>query len=155
MALFFKKKGLELPPAPQRPVLQTEPKHISYLELPPPSPTQSSAAIREAQPEKMPEFPPMPREDIPPAVPPLAFKSQERAMMPSAGRRDLFVDVSEYSKVMDELEKIKSLIAKGQDTLNDLMSMKSEEDSQLDRWKNTLEEMERKLLFVDKTLFER
>lgn len=157
MALFFKKHGPELPPAPQRPVIQTEPKHISYLELPPPSPTQGAAAI-EAQPEKMPEFPPLPREDIPPSVPPLTFKSDilpARPAMMQQQRRDLFVDVAQYSSVLDELDKLKTIIAKGQDTMNEIMSMKSEEDAELDRWRNVLEDMERKLLWVDKTLFER
>ncbi len=157
MALFFKKKVLELPPAPQRPVLQTEPKHISYLELPPPSPTQQSAAKFEAQQGNMPEFPPLPKEEIPPSVPPLAFKSQERPSMvlQTTQRKDLFVDVSEYTSVLDELDKIKSTIAKGQDSLNDLMSMKSEEDSEFEKWRNVLEDMERKLLSIDKTIFER
>jgi hypothetical protein len=162
MALFFK-KGLELPPAPQRPVMLAEPKHTNYLELPPPSQSVAKPETMESQTQpisnKMPEFPPMPRESIPSSIPHLALRAPaERSsimMMHPSARKDVFVDVSQYSTVLGELDKLKSVISKGQSTLNGLMSMKSEEDAEFERWRNVLEDMERKLLFIDKTLFEK
>lgn len=163
MALFFKNKELELPPVPQRSG-QVEPKHTSYLELPPPVSTQTMApkameSQPQAVPKKMPEFPPIPKEDVPRALPALALRApaeRPSIMMthPSA-RKDVFVDVSQYSTVLDELDKLKSAIIKGQNTLNEVMGMKSEEDAEFEKWRNVLEDMERKLLFIDKTLFDK
>lgn len=65
----------------------------------------------------------------------------------------VFVKINEYNEVLevidlliDKLEKAKGIMAK----INEL---KNEEDTELELWQAELEEIEKKLSFVDKSLF--
>ncbi len=66
----------------------------------------------------------------------------------------LFVKIEEYKDVLDVVNMIKSKIADAKRTLGKINELKNEEDTELESWRNTLEEMERKVEFVDKALFE-
>ncbi len=66
----------------------------------------------------------------------------------------VFVRVDEYKDVLDVMNLIKSKIGEARETLAKLNDLKNEEDAELELWHTSLEEIERKVDFVDKTLFE-
>ena len=66
----------------------------------------------------------------------------------------LFVKIEEYKDVLDVVNMIKSKIADAKRTLGKINELKNEEDAELESWRSTLEDMERKVEFVDKALFE-
>ena len=66
----------------------------------------------------------------------------------------VFVRIEEYKDVLDIINMIKSKIEDAKETLGKINGLKNEEDAELELWHTGLEEVERKIMFVDKTLFE-
>lgn len=66
----------------------------------------------------------------------------------------VYVRIDEYKDVLDVMNLIKSKIAEAKETLAKLNDLKNEEDAELDLWHTSLEEVERKVDFADKALFE-
>lgn len=68
--------------------------------------------------------------------------------------RPIYVEVDDYRRVLDYVGEIKNNIKTSENTLNDLETLRGKKDKEFEHWRNALEDVERKLLFVDKTLFE-
>lgn len=66
----------------------------------------------------------------------------------------VFVKIDEYKTVLDLMNLIKGKLAQAKETLVKINELKNEEDAELELWRNSLDEIERKVEFVDKTLFE-
>lgn len=66
----------------------------------------------------------------------------------------VFVKIEEYNEVLDVMNMIKAKLRDAKETLGKLNELKNAEDSEVELWKTNLEEIERKVDFVDKTLFE-
>lgn len=66
----------------------------------------------------------------------------------------VFVKIDEYKDVLDVMNMIKNKIEEAEDTLNKINELKNEEDAELELWRTGLEEVKRKVEFVDKALFE-
>jgi len=66
----------------------------------------------------------------------------------------VFVKVDEYKNVLNVMNMIKSKLNDARSTLAKINDLKNEEDAELELWHTGLEEVERKVDFVDKTLFE-
>jgi hypothetical protein len=66
----------------------------------------------------------------------------------------VFVRIEEYKDVLDIMNMIKNKIEEAKETLGKINELKNEEDAELELWHTGLEEVERKTMFVDKTLFE-
>jgi hypothetical protein len=66
----------------------------------------------------------------------------------------VYVRIEEYKDVLDVMNLIKSKIAEAKETLAKLNDLKNDEDAELDLWHTSLEEVERKVDFADKALFE-
>ncbi len=66
----------------------------------------------------------------------------------------IFVKIEEYKDVLDVINMVKAKIDEAKRTLGKINELKNEEDAELELWHSTLEEMERKVDFVDKALFE-
>jgi hypothetical protein len=77
--------------------------------------------------------------------------------MPEEFERDgmpVFVRIEEYKDVLDIMNMIRNKIEDAKETLGKINELKNEEDAELELWHTGLEEVERKVMFVDKTLFE-
>lgn len=72
----------------------------------------------------------------------------ERKEMP------VYVKVDDYKDVLDIIELIKEKIDESKGVLQKINDLKNAEDTELDIWNTEIEEVERKIAFVDKTLFE-
>lgn len=66
----------------------------------------------------------------------------------------VFVRIEEYRDVLDIVNMIKNKIEEAKESLGKINELKNEEDAELELWHTGIEEIERKITFVDKTLFE-
>lgn len=70
------------------------------------------------------------------------------------GEMPVFVKIDEYKDILDVMHMIKNKIEDAKETLGKINELKNEEDAELELWHTGLEEVERKIEFVDKALFE-
>lgn len=70
------------------------------------------------------------------------------------GKASVFVKVDNYKDVLGVLEIIKDKLEQAKRTLDDINELKNEEDSELELWKGTLDELEAKIANIDHALFE-
>lgn len=66
----------------------------------------------------------------------------------------VFVKIEDYKDVLDVVNIIKNKIDDARKTLEKVNELKNEEDTELEIWQNSLNEIERKVDYIDKTLFE-
>lgn len=66
----------------------------------------------------------------------------------------VFVRIEEYKEVLDIMNMVKNKIDQAKEILGRINELKNEEDAELELWRSGIEEVERKIMFVDKTLFE-
>ncbi len=66
----------------------------------------------------------------------------------------IFVKIDEYKDILNVMNMVKSKLNDARATLAKINDLKNEEDAELELWHTGLEEVERKVDFVDKTLFE-
>jgi len=66
----------------------------------------------------------------------------------------VFVKVDDYKDVLDVISLIKDKLEQARKTLGDINELKKEEDSELDLWTSTLDELEEKMHNIDGFLFE-
>jgi hypothetical protein len=65
----------------------------------------------------------------------------------------IFVKIDEYKDILDTINMIKTKIREAKETLDEIHEIKTKEDNEIDQWKMNIEEVERRMLFIDKTLF--
>ena len=66
----------------------------------------------------------------------------------------VFVRIDDYKNIIEVLDLLKSKLAEARETLDKITELKKKEDEELDRWNQELDEVERKVEFIDNTLFE-
>jgi hypothetical protein len=66
----------------------------------------------------------------------------------------VFVRIDEYQDVLDVMNMIKNKLEDAKETLSKINELKNEEDAELELWRTGVEELERKMAFIDKALFE-
>ncbi len=66
----------------------------------------------------------------------------------------IFVRIDEYRDVLDVMNMIKNKLEEAKETLGKINELNNEEDAELELWHTGIEEIERKMAFVDKALFE-
>ena len=66
----------------------------------------------------------------------------------------VFVKVDEYKDILDILNLVKDKLNEARTTLNKINKLKNEEDNELNLWRSELDEIEKRIGFIDNTLFE-
>lgn len=66
----------------------------------------------------------------------------------------VFVKVDDYKEILDVLEMIRTRVSEIRQVLNNLKSLRNEEDSELAVWNNAINEIEKKVEGIDKIMFE-
>ncbi|MBL7054882.1 hypothetical protein ISS05_03940 [Candidatus Woesearchaeota archaeon] len=61
------------------------------------------------------------------------------------GEAQVFVKIEDYKDVLDVLDLIKGKVEQAKKTLSNINQIKREEDSELDSWNSTLDELEQKV----------
>lgn len=65
----------------------------------------------------------------------------------------VFVKVEEYKEILDVLDMIKGRVKEIRDVLGSINSLRHEEDAEIATWNNAVNEIERKIDSIDKTMF--
>lgn len=65
----------------------------------------------------------------------------------------IFVEVQHYKALMDEISTVKNRLKESADVLQKVADLKESQEADFEKWHNTLQDIQRKLIFVDKTLF--
>lgn len=133
--LFPEIPNLELP--------ELEPPKEFKLELP--------QAEEEKAPEHLPELEEISlEEEIPEELPEL--ETAEYA--PKEKRMPLFINVNIYSEMIGQLNTARAKLNEYASAAARVVEIRSEKDAAMEKWRNALEDIERKLLAVDRILFE-
>ena len=66
----------------------------------------------------------------------------------------VFVRIDEYRDVLEVMGLIKNKLSEARETLGKINELKNEEDSELELWNTSLEEIEKKAEFIDRSLFQ-
>ena len=68
--------------------------------------------------------------------------------------KNVFVKVDEYNDILDIIALINEKVREARTILGKIDDLKNQEDLELDAWKSSLDDVERKLKYIDQTLFE-
>ena len=66
----------------------------------------------------------------------------------------VFVKVDSYKEIIDVLGMIKDKVKEIHETLGSIESLKHEEDAEIEAWRRTVNEIEKKIEGIDKMMFE-
>lgn len=70
------------------------------------------------------------------------------------GEAPVFVKIEDYKDILDILELIKDRLSEAKKTLADINEMKNDEDAELEMWGSTLNDIEKKIESINRSLFE-
>lgn len=65
----------------------------------------------------------------------------------------VFIKIEEYKDVLDILELSKTKIKEARDILEKINKLKNAEDTELDDWHSSINDIEKRITFINKTLF--
>ncbi len=68
--------------------------------------------------------------------------------------RAIFVKLSEYKDILELMHALKDKLDQAKSTLEKIKSLKTEEDTELELWQNSIGEIDRKIDYIDRALFE-
>ncbi len=66
----------------------------------------------------------------------------------------VFIKVDEYKDIVDMIELTQEKVKEARALLEKVNELKAEEDAELEAWSNNLNAIDKKLDFVDRSLFE-
>ena len=66
----------------------------------------------------------------------------------------IFVRIEEYKDVLDVINMVRNKLKEARETLNRINSLKNEEDLELEKWEQGLDQVERRMEYIDKVMFE-
>lgn len=69
-------------------------------------------------------------------------------------RADIFIKIDEYREVLDVLELLQHKIKQARAILRKINELKNLEDSEIEEWGSSLDEIERKVSDIDRSLLE-
>ena len=68
-------------------------------------------------------------------------------------KKPIFVDLENYRELMKEMTIIGSTLKEGADSLARVADFKEDENKEFKKWEASLKDIQRKLIYADKTLF--
>lgn len=68
-------------------------------------------------------------------------------------KKPIFVEIELYKDMVEEIGIVKNILKENSDTLIRVEEFNKDEDKSLNAWQKTLVDIQRKLIYVDKTLF--
>jgi hypothetical protein len=166
MGLFSRKKKqkeMDVPPPPPEEgetiEAPMEEPGQELPELPPLEAEKEETHIESDLPEikppaekgKMPEFPEIPEEE-PEELPVLEEEHPAEEEAP-AEEGPKFMNVSSFGEIMAEADSIKQSLKEVDMSVKALDELKKQEEAEFQRWRSQLEDVEKKLSYVDKVIF--
>jgi len=120
------------------------------LDLPELEPAEKEMPKEEA-PFNLPEIEEM---EIPKEIPDEIPEMETPGFAPMAKKSPLFINVDTYSEMTDQLNTTRAKLNEYASAAARVMEIRMRKDSLMEKWRTSLEDAERKLLAVDKILFE-
>jgi len=68
-------------------------------------------------------------------------------------KNQMFIKIDEYKELLDLIDVFKTKLAETKSNLNQINSIREEEENELKSWRENLKEIESKLISIDKNLF--
>ncbi|MFT4343240.1 MAG: hypothetical protein ACMXYE_00670 [Candidatus Woesearchaeota archaeon] len=69
-------------------------------------------------------------------------------------RKALYVKVDDYKDIIDIMTLIRKKLQDAKSILDTINNLKNEEDAEISNWNTNVDEIERKMDYLDKTLFD-
>lgn len=69
-------------------------------------------------------------------------------------KRPIFVKIDDYKDIIDIVTLLRKKIKDSRGILNSINNLKNEEDSEIEQWNSNLEEIEKKIDFINRSLFD-
>jgi peptidoglycan hydrolase CwlO-like protein len=69
-------------------------------------------------------------------------------------RKPLYVKIEDYKDIVDIMTLIRKKIQDAKGILNSINNLKNEEDVEIEQWNMNIEEINKKIDFLDRTLFD-
>lgn len=66
----------------------------------------------------------------------------------------IFVKIDNYKEVLEDINTIKMKLVEAKKLLGEIEELKNEETSEINLWRQSLDEADAKMEYIDKTLFE-
>lgn len=66
----------------------------------------------------------------------------------------VYVKIEEYKDVLELMNMVKTKLDDAKNILNHISELKNEEDAELESWRLSIEDMDKKIQFIDHALFE-
>lgn len=66
----------------------------------------------------------------------------------------LYVKINEYKEILDIIDVMKQKVSETKDNIKKLKEIKAEEDKQIADWEKNLDEINKRISFVDSAFFE-
>jgi len=66
----------------------------------------------------------------------------------------IFVKLNEYKDIIELIDTLKDKLGQAKSTLEKINNLKAEEETEVELWQNSINEIERKITMIDKSLFD-
>ena len=129
----------------------------AYPKFPVEKPSQPQDHRQDDQMDAMPVPPELPEEDqdwesSEPAQPPKKLFGSVKAQ-PMAGQKEIYIKVDNYRTAIESINSIRASLRQSEDALMKIDGIKNSKDRTLEKFKSSLDDLQKKIIFVDKTLF--
>jgi len=150
------KDDLEKPALPFEGPLFPEIPKLEFPELEPAEEEKELPAAKPEEAEQAPEHLPEIEEfevpeEIPGEIPELEAEGYE---IPKAKKAPLFVNVGLYSEMVEQLNVTRAKLNEYASAATRVAELRNQKDISMEKWRNALEDIERKLLNIDRIVFE-
>jgi len=75
-------------------------------------------------------------------------------MMNQVPGKAIFVKLNEYKDILELVDELKEKLEQAKGTLEKIKGLKTEEDTELELWQNSISEIDKKIEYIGRTLFE-
>jgi peptidoglycan hydrolase CwlO-like protein len=69
-------------------------------------------------------------------------------------KKPLYVKVEDYKDIVDIMTLIRKKLQDARGILNSINNLKNEEDSEIEQWNMNIDEIDKKIDYLDRNLFE-
>lgn len=140
-----------LPPLPEEHA-DMDTHDIVFPELPPLKEEHEIPKIK-AEGAVLPPPEPMPREVVR-ETPVHEFRElEEYEEVPQEITKQVFVNVADYQEILQGIDKVRHTLSDSEEIISKLNDLKNAEDKVYEDWRTHIEDIERKLTYIDQVIF--
>ena len=130
----------KMPEFPGSPELEEMPEELPFPPIP-------SIGAPQAMPE-LEQIQEGPKLDIPAKMEKELLKPEKKVLL---GKRAIYIKVNQFRSMVSDINKIRRDLKESEDALTKLENIKNAKDKSFDKIKSSLDDLQKKLIFIDKT----